>query len=422
MPQTAKTSAGNFFEDFRVGQTLVHATPRTLKPGDASLYSALYGSRFAVQSAETFARAIGYPAAPIDDLLAFHVVFGKSVPDISLNAVANLGYADGRFLKPVYPGDTLSATSEVIGLRENSNKQSGVVFVRTRGLNQRGETVARIRALGDGEKARFFGARARAVAPKLPAAVAPEALGAGCPPINVAAYDFALAGSPYRWGDYEKGEKIDHLDGMTVEEAEHMIATRLYQNTAKVHFNQVSEGQGRFGRRLIYGGHVISLARALSFNGLGNAFHIAAINAGRHVAPLFAGDTVFAWSEILDKADLPGRDDVGALRVRLVATKNQRLRKFPLSRGRKLRSERGARFRHVGPAAALEDFRHAPARRRGADRHRCAASDRRPHLGPAQQFSRRSGHRCAAGRLARAKVADRACAPRLDRAALALSF
>ena len=142
-----------------------------------------------------------------------------------------------------------------------------------------------------------------------------------------------LAGSPHRWGDYATGERIDHIDGVTVEEAEHQIATRLYQNTAKVHFNQFSEAQGRFGRRLIYGGHVISLARALSFNGLANAFHIAAINGGRHVAPLFAGDTLFAWSEILDAAPLAGRDDVGALRVSLVATKNRPCDDFPLREG-----------------------------------------------------------------------------------------
>ena len=111
------------------------------------------------------------------------------------------------------------------------------------------------------------------------------------------------------------------------------MATRLYQNTAKVHFNQFSEGQGRFGRRLIYGGHVISLARALSFNGLANAFHIAAINGGRHVAPLFAGDTVFAWSEVVETAALPGRDDVGALRLRTVATKNRPCADFPLREG-----------------------------------------------------------------------------------------
>src|ERR1700685_1025144 len=101
-PVPTKTAAGRFFEDFRLGETIRHATPRTLSDGDASLYSALYGARFAPQSAQTFARAIGYPASPIDDLLAFHVVFGKTVPDVSLNAVANLGYADCRFLKPVF--------------------------------------------------------------------------------------------------------------------------------------------------------------------------------------------------------------------------------------------------------------------------------------------------------------------------------
>src|ERR1700742_4704555 len=131
-----KTATGRFFEDFRLGETIRHPTPHTLNSGDASLYSALTGARFAPQSAETFARAIGYPASPIDDLLAFHVVFGKTVSDVSLNAVANLGYAEGRFLRPVYPGDTLTAESEVIGLRENANRQTGVVYVRTRGLNQ----------------------------------------------------------------------------------------------------------------------------------------------------------------------------------------------------------------------------------------------------------------------------------------------
>jgi 2-methylfumaryl-CoA hydratase len=121
---------------------------------------------------------------------------------------------------------------------------------------------------------------------------------------------------------------------MTVEEAEHQLATRLYQNTARVHFNLFTEKQGRFGRRLIYGGHVISIARALSFNGLANAFHIAAINGGRHVAPLFAGDTVFAWSQLLSRAELPGRGDVGALRVRTIATKDRPCADFPYKTGK----------------------------------------------------------------------------------------
>ena len=332
-----KTSSGNFFEDFRLGQVIRHATPRTVTGGDIALYCGLFGARFAVQSSGAFARAIGYPDAPIDDLLVFHIVFGKTVPDISLNAVANLGYAGCEFLAPVYARDTLTAVSEVIGLKENSSRKTGVVYVRTRGFKRHG-SQKNVPVL---EYVRWVMVNKRDTAapapgdhvPRLPTAVDPKLVGGGCPPIDVAAYDFALAGSPHRFGDYQVGEKIDHVDGITVEEAEHQIATRLYQNTARIHFDQFTAAQGRFGRRLIYGGHAISLARALSFNGLANAFHIAAINGGRHVAPLFAGLTVFAWSEVIAKADLPGRTDVGALRLRTIATKDRACADFPYKSG-----------------------------------------------------------------------------------------
>ena len=244
------------------------------------------------------------------------MVFGKTVPDVSLNAVANLGYAEGRFLAPVYPGDTITSESEVIGLKENSNRQSGVVYVRSTGRNQHGEPVLTY--------ARWVMVRKRdpeaevgeAVVPKLASAVAasdlvvPEGL-------DFTGYDFGLAGEAHRWGDYAVGEKIDHVDRVTIEEAEHMLATRLWQNTSKVHFDATARPDGR---RLIYGGHVISLARALSFNGLANAAAVVAINAGAHANPCFAGDTISAWSEVLDKAET-GAPGVGALRLRLVAAK-----------------------------------------------------------------------------------------------------
>ncbi|MGO4172904.1 MaoC family dehydratase [Bosea sp. TAF32] len=328
-----KTNSGRFFEDFQLGDVIVHATPRTVTVGDVALYTALYGPRFAVQSSEAFARAIGYPAAPLDDLLVFHIVFGKTVPDVSLNAVANLGYADGRFLKPVFPGDTLSTTSEVIGLKQTSAGDAGIVYVRSIGRNQHGEIVlSYARWVLVRKRSPGMPAHAEQV-PELARAVQPEELGQGCPAVELSAYDDALAGSPFRWSDYAVGERIDHVDGMTVEEAEHQIATRLYQNTAKVHFDAHAAQSSRFGKRLIYGGHVISLARGLSFNGLGNAFHIAAINGGRHVAPLFAGDTVYAWSEVLASAELPGRSDVGAVRLRLVAVKNRPCADHPLKAG-----------------------------------------------------------------------------------------
>lgn len=323
-----KTNAGNFFEDFEIGQEIVHATPRTVTSGDVALYTGLYGSRFAVQSSDQFARSIGYRSAPIDDLLVFHVVFGKTVPDISLNAVANLGYADCRFSVPAFPNDTLSTRSTVLGKKENSNGKTGVVYVRSKGINQRGQTVV--------EFVRWVMIRKRdpntpapqTVVPDLPKKVTLTKLTLPTE-IKFNLYDNVLAGSPFRFDDYAVGEKIDHVDGITIEEAEHAMATRLYQNTARVHFNQHAEQNGHFGRRIVYGGHVISLARSLSFNGLGNAFRIAAINGGTHVAPCFAGDTVYAWSQVLEKTPIEGWDSLGALRVRTLATKDRPCTDFP---------------------------------------------------------------------------------------------
>ncbi|MDG1353782.1 MAG: MaoC family dehydratase [Sulfitobacter sp.] len=311
-----KTNSGNFFEDYSVGQILTHAVPRTVKMGERALYHALYPARHALYSSDQFAQDCGLPFSPLDDMIAFHVVFGKSVPDVSLNAVANLGYAQGRWLLPVWPGDTLRSQSEVIGLKQNSNGKTGVVYVRTTGLNQHGEAVM--------EYVRWVMVRKRnvdapapdTVVPDLPDAIAatdlmiPKGL-------DFTNYNFDLAGEPHRWGDYAIGEKIDHVDGVTVEEAEHMMATRLWQNTAKVHFDTSARPDGT---RLIYGGHVISMARALSFNGLANAQMMVGLNGGAHANPCLSGDTIRAWSEVLDKAETsaPG---VGAIRLRLVATK-----------------------------------------------------------------------------------------------------
>ncbi|WP_170589521.1 MaoC family dehydratase [Ruegeria arenilitoris] len=311
----AKTNSGRFFEDYSIGQVLHHAVPRTVTVGERALYHALYPARHALYSSDEFARSCGLPQSPIDDLAAFHVVFGKTVPDISLNAVANLGYAEGRWLQPVYPGDTLRSETEVIGLKQNSNGKTGVVWVRTRGLNQRDEVVIEYVRWVMVRKSNLDAPAPETVVPDLKKALAPGDLVVPSG-LDFSKYDFALAGEPHRWGDYQIGETIDHVDGVTVEEAEHMLATRLWQNTAKVHFDLTFRPDGR----LIYGGHVISMARALSFNGLANAQMIVGLNGGAHANPCFAGDTVKAWSEVLDKAET-GVPGVGAIRLRLVATK-----------------------------------------------------------------------------------------------------
>ncbi len=315
-----KQNTGLHFEDFYLDQRLRHATPRTLTEGDVALYIALTGSRFPLQSADTAAQAVGLPRRPVDDLLAFHIAFGKTVPDVSLNAIANLGYADVRFLQPVYTGDTLSAESEVIGLKENANGKSGVVYVRSVASNQSGKAV-------------FSWNRWVMVRKQNPEAPAPETYVPDLPVevpvselsipegLNGSGFDVALTGSPHLWDDYDLGERIDHRDGMTIDDSDHTLATKLYQNTARVHFDERMMSSTPHGRRLMYGGHVISICRALSFNGLANAITVAAINGGTHSNPSFGGDTLYAYSEILAKEAL-SRDDLGALRIRTVGVKN----------------------------------------------------------------------------------------------------
>ena len=316
-----KAAAGNFFEDFRLGQKMHHATPRTLGEGDCSLYIALTGARHILHSSRPVAWSLGYRDRPVDDLLVFNMAFGKTVPDISLNAIANLGYADVRFCAPCYCGDTLGAESEVIGLKQNSSGESGVVYVRSSAFNQDDELVLSWVRWVMVHKRESAAPAPATVVPKLPKFV-PVGRLVTAALADASHFDAAATGGAALWDDYEAGARIDHPSGMTLEESDHMLATRLYQNTARVHFDALAMKDSQFGKRLVYGGHVISVCRALSHDGLENALSIAAINAGTHANPVFACDTLYASSEVIDKWRLPGRDDLGALRLRLAGLKN----------------------------------------------------------------------------------------------------
>ncbi|MGZ8261957.1 MAG: MaoC family dehydratase [Methylotenera sp.] len=316
-----KVSSGNYFEDFRLGQVIDHATPRTIGEGEVALYIALTGARQILHSAEPVAQSLGYKDRPVDDLLAFHIAFGNTVTDISVNAVANLGYADVRFLHPVYIGDTLSTRSTVIGLRQNSNGKSGVVYVRSVAINQLLQPVLSWVRWVMVHKNKLDAPAPETSIPNLPSFVAAEELSVPSF-LNARKFDTSTTGSEYLWDDYIVGERINHPAGMTISDSDHTLATKLYQNNARLHFDDVMMKQTAFGRRLVYGGHVISLCRALSHDGLENALTIAAINAGTHCNPTFGDDTIYTWTEVLDKWAIPGRNDIAALRLRMVGVKN----------------------------------------------------------------------------------------------------
>lgn len=317
----SNTAKGRFFEDFTLGETITHATPRTITQGDAALYIALTGSRHILHCAQPVAHAMGYANQTIDDLLAFHIAFGKTVPDISVNAVANLGYAEVKFAHPVYAGDTLHTQSTVIGLKENANKKTGIVYVRSISQNQNNQTVF--------SWVRWVMVHKRDENSPAPTTTIPELaqlVSVNDLPvfqgIDAKDFDTQVTGSQKLWDDFVVGERINHPAGMTVDDSDHTLATKLYQNNARLHFDDLMMKGLSFGRRLMYGGHVISVCRALSYDGLENALTIGAINAGTHCNPSFGGDTIYCQHQVLEKWALPNRTDIGALRLRMLGIKN----------------------------------------------------------------------------------------------------
>ena len=322
-----KNFKSRYFEDYKLNEEINHSVPRTITDGDVSIYLSTTGSRFPLNYSAEFSKKLGLKKIPIDDILLFHMVFGRTVPDLSLNAIANLGYAGVTFHKPAFVGDTLNASSKIIGLKENSNGKTGTVYVESVGKNQNDEIVLTyyrwlmMRKRDEGMIKSF-----QNTIPELPDKVETKDFNL-IENFDIDKWSSSVSGSNFYFNDYQEEEEIHHLDGQTIEESEHQMATRLYQNNARVHFNQHIEKSGRFGKRIIYGGYIISLARAISCNGLANTFKLAAIHSGKHSAPTFSGDTIYAWSKILKKEII--HKSVGAMMIRTLASKNDSKMNFP---------------------------------------------------------------------------------------------
>lgn len=315
------TPQGNYFEDFAIGQVFHHGVPRTISQADATLYQALTGSRFALNCAETVAQQSGFNTTPLDNFLVFHIAFGKTVNDISLNAVANLGYAELQFKRACFAGDTIQVNSKVIGLKQNSSGKNGNVYVRSTATNQFGEVVISwvrwVMVLNRQTVADY----SNPVIPELQASVSPQSIELP-EELNLTNWQSFYSDNQISFDNIKVGDQVFHRDGITINDSDHSLATRLYQNNARVHFDQHMMQSRSPSKRLVYGGHIISLCHALSYNGLGNNLWLCAINSGSHANPSYAGDTIYCQSEILEKYAIPTRNDAGLVRVRMFGIKN----------------------------------------------------------------------------------------------------
>lgn len=132
----------NYYEDFEEGQTFEHHWGRTINDGDNSLFSSLTVTQNPIYFNEDYATDLGYDDVVVNHLLAFNVVFGMSVQDLSEAGGAFLGIENLKFHETVYPGDTLYSDSEVVSKRESSSRpHQGIVHWRTTGTRPNGDLV-----------------------------------------------------------------------------------------------------------------------------------------------------------------------------------------------------------------------------------------------------------------------------------------
>ncbi|WP_033294967.1 MaoC family dehydratase [Amycolatopsis jejuensis] len=132
---------GRKFEDFADGQVLHHHWGRTLTAADNVVFSTATCTWLPLYLNAEFARAAGHPEPPVNPMLVLATVIGLSVEDLSEAGGPFLGVDDCEFRRPVYPGDTLTASSTVLSMRASASRPEGIVTWRTRAHNQRGDLV-----------------------------------------------------------------------------------------------------------------------------------------------------------------------------------------------------------------------------------------------------------------------------------------
>ena len=312
---------GNFLEDFRVGHVFYHKCGKTISEGLFNAFTEFNMTTNPLSKNRRYAERYGFRGLVVPPGLVMNVVLSQSVEDISENARANLEYIDMRFGAPVYIGDTIEVTSTVLGVKPSTRDPVlGVVHVQTTGRNQDNQVVLtyerKVQVWKDDPKADVMEAVAEKVdevasTPQLPAYDPGRRYG-----------ELAHLSSPDTYfEDFTVGDLIEHSRGRVMT-TEHVALTAMLDNTSQVHSNQfmIDQNPERYvgGQLIIYGGIPFNLCLGLSCPDIAdNALTDIVYHSGRHTAPLFAGDTVFASTEIRGKRDWPQRPDLGILATTL---------------------------------------------------------------------------------------------------------
>jgi 2-methylfumaryl-CoA hydratase len=311
---------GHFLEDFRPGAVYRHKRGKTVTEGLFAIFTDFSMTTNPLSKNLRYAHAYGFRGLVVNPGLVMLVVFSQSVEDVSENARANLEYIDMRFGVPVCVGDTLEAETRVLGVKLSSRDPSlGVVHVQTTGRNQDGEVVLTFQ-----RKVQVWKREAAATVSEGEAPAEDVPVSLVLPPYVSAQHyrDLAyLSNDNTYFEDFRAGDTLEHSRGRVVT-TDHIMLTGILDNTSQVHCNQwmVEQQPDRYvgGQLIVFGGIPFNLCLGISSADVGdNALADVRYATGRHTAPIFAGDTVFASTEIRAVRDFPGRDDLGIVATAL---------------------------------------------------------------------------------------------------------
>ncbi len=314
---------GRYLDEFVPGQVFVHPRGYTFERGPMLDFARVFMQCNPLYLNLEYAKAHGFPDLPASPQMVFNVVLSLGVHNDSEKAIANLGYYNVQFLRPVYPGDTLRGYTKVMDRKARGEDKPGIVLIRTLGVNQHNQVVLQY------ERKIMVGYRGDRL-PTTPAPTAPvEFPWVEHPvvelPLNAGGYPGQLTGPNTYFEDFSLGDLIVHANGRTITD-EHMAWTYLVGNTHPLHFDRVySTGlSGKMsGEPIVYGGLVFAWLEGLASRDVSeNALWELGFTEGYHTQPAVSGDTVAALSRVVATETLPNTDAAGIVTFQFIGVKN----------------------------------------------------------------------------------------------------
>lgn len=314
---------GRYLDEFVPGQVFVHPRGYTFERGPMLDFARVFMQCNPLYLNLEYAKAHGFPDLPASPQMVFNVVLSLGVHNDSEKAIANLGYYNVQFLRPVYAGDTLRGYTKVIDRKARGEDKPGIVLIRTLGVNQHNQVVLQY------ERKIMVGYRGERL-PTTPASNAPvDFPWVEHPvvdlPINSGNYPSQLTGPNTYFEDFSLGDLIIHANGRTITD-EHMAWTYLVGNTHPLHFDRVySTGlSGKMsGEPIVYGGLVFAWLEGLASRDVSeNALWELGFTEGYHTQPAVSGDTVAALSRVVASETLPNNDAAGIVTFQFIGVKN----------------------------------------------------------------------------------------------------